>query len=206
FAADTKAVAQLYPKGKGLSKETLQQLALVEHMRATDIELKMSKETGDSMRREIEHFDDVPVLESHTGREFQRYDDQDRRFLSCIVASRADGEGEGEVLLISSSNPGKRDWVLPKGGWDHGETVETAAWRELIEEGGVEGSVRFYLNPITEGDKVYYPFRMDATTVYDQWAESMRYRIWVSYADAEKLLSKRPEMLKVLRTVRSAEE
>lgn len=27
---------------------------------------------------------------------------------------------------------------------------------------------------------VYYPFKMTAKTVYDQWPESMRYRIWVS--------------------------
>ncbi|KAG6599667.1 Secreted RxLR effector peptide protein [Phytophthora cinnamomi] len=160
----------------------------------------------------MEHVDGMkyaPRLESNTGRANQRYDEDGSRMLSCIVASRSPEEGGGDVLLISSSNPKKQDWLLPKGGWDNDETIEYAAWRELMEEGGVEGSIVSPLQPFKfwKGDDgyVYHPFMMHATTVFDQWAESMRYRIWVSYDDAEKLLWKRPEMVDVVKAARSAD-
>ncbi|KAE8979503.1 hypothetical protein PF011_g22820 [Phytophthora fragariae] len=173
FAKQLRAVAKKYPEG--LSEETLHQLVMVEKMRKTDI-ATYNKAAG-IMYREMDPFPGMkvaPVLESTSGRENQLYAEDGSRLLSCIVASRSPEEGGGDVLLISSSNPKKKDWLLPKGGWDAGEAIEAAAWRELIEEGGVNG----------------------------HWAESVRYRIWVSYDDAELLLAGRPEMVEVVKAAR----
>ncbi|KAE8974275.1 hypothetical protein PR001_g25726 [Phytophthora rubi] len=206
IAKQLRAVAKKYPGG--LREETLHQLVMVEKMRKTDI-ATYNKEAG-IMYREMDPFPGMkvaPVLESSTGRANQLYAEDGSRLLSCIVASRSPEEGGGDVLLISSSNPKKKDWLLPKGGWDAGEDIEAAAWRELIEEGGVNGHILAPLDPLRfinkDGDShIYYPFKMHAAMVYDQWAESVRYRIWVSYDDAELLLAGRPEMVEVVKAAR----
>lgn len=74
----------------------------------------MTKKTKDGMHRDIEPFP-APILTSHTGREDQLYAKDGTRLLSCSVVSRSAKEGGGNVLLISSSNPTKKDWLLPKG-------------------------------------------------------------------------------------------
>ncbi|POM68806.1 Hypothetical protein PHPALM_14984 [Phytophthora palmivora] len=74
--------------------------------------------------------------------------------------------------------------------------------REVIEEGGVNAQLLHGLgkSKFSEGDKkyTYYSYMMKSSTVYDDWAESARYRIWVSYDDAIALLAKRPHMVKVV--------
>lgn len=52
-----------------------------------------------------------------------------------------------EVLLIQPR--GRHRWQLPKGAIDPGETPESAAVREVREEGGVEAWVVGSLHPIT---------------------------------------------------------
>ncbi|EGZ18980.1 hypothetical protein PHYSODRAFT_462707, partial [Phytophthora sojae] len=91
----------------------------------------------------------APILTSHTGREDQLYAKDGTRLLSCSVVSRSAKEGGGNVLLISSSNPTKKDWLLPKGGWDEGETIHRAAWREVIEEGGVDAQLKIGLGKLS---------------------------------------------------------
>jgi diadenosine hexaphosphate hydrolase (ATP-forming) len=68
---------------------------------------------------------------------------------------------DGAVLLIRY--PGKRgSWDFPKGHIDPGETVETAAVREVLEEGGVEArierrlSTTEYVNPRGEARRVHW--------------------------------------------------
>uniref|UniRef100_H3GDP9 RxLR effector protein n=1 Tax=Phytophthora ramorum TaxID=164328 RepID=H3GDP9_PHYRM len=131
------------------------------------------------------------------------------RLLACIVASRSVEKGGGDVLLVSSSNARKNDWLLPKGGWDKGETVEKAAMRELIEEGGVGGTIMHSLGETAfknalEPSKgyVYNSFWMKADDIFDQWPESIRYRIWVSFDDAEKMLKKRPQMAEIVKATK----
>ncbi|KAE9277933.1 hypothetical protein PF008_g28738 [Phytophthora fragariae] len=179
FAKQLRAVAKKYPEG--LSEETLHQLVMVEKMRKTDI-ATYNKAAG-IMYREMDPFPGMkvaPVLESTSGRENQLYAEDGSRLLSCIVASRSPEEGEA---------------------------IEAAAWRELIEEGGVNGHVLAALDPLRFINKdghshIYFPFMMHAAMVYDQWAESVRYRIWVSYDDAELLLAGRPEMVEVVKAAR----
>nr|AEI75281.1 Avr3b-L1 [Phytophthora ramorum] len=129
-----------YPKG--LSSSTMRQLVQTEIQRADDIAngVKMVKTGEYKMQRQIDEFPgmkNAPLLTSNTGRAEQLLADDGSRLLACIVASRSAEKGGGDVLLVSSSNARKNDWLLPKGGWDKGETVEKAAMRELIEEGGV---------------------------------------------------------------------
>nr|QMU24839.1 PaRXLR15 [Phytophthora agathidicida] len=142
-AAAKATVAQKY--SSKLSSRTLQQLEKIEILRSKDI-ASYSKKTGDGMRRKMTIGKDTkvaPILSSHVGRGNQHYEGK-RRLLTCSVVSRRAEDGGGDVLLISSSNPNKNEFILPKGGWDHGETVGKSAWREVIEEGGVSCHCSFY--------------------------------------------------------------
>ncbi|GMF62826.1 unnamed protein product [Phytophthora fragariaefolia] len=195
-AAQVKAAMAKYPEE--LSASTLSQLLKIEQQRPKDkaVFAKMTKKTEDGMRRHIEPFPGMktaPILNSHVGRAQQRFTDDGSRLLTCAVVSRSAKEGGGDVLLISSSNPGKTEWLLPKGGWDHGESVHKAAWREVMEEGGVNsvfknalGDIRFQKSEVNKKTKEtvvkkyeYRAYKMQGVTTYDQWAESVRYRIWV---------------------------
>ena len=53
---------------------------------------------------------------------------------------------DGRVILISASR--KKEWILPKGGWDVDETKEECAMRETYEEGGLVGQLGGCLEPI----------------------------------------------------------
>ena len=53
---------------------------------------------------------------------------------------------DGRVILISASR--KKEWILPKGGWDVDETKEECATRETYEEGGLVGQLGGCLEPI----------------------------------------------------------
>jgi diphosphoinositol-polyphosphate diphosphatase len=53
---------------------------------------------------------------------------------------------DGRIILISASR--KKEWILPKGGWDADETKEECAMRETYEEGGLVGQLGGCLEPI----------------------------------------------------------
>ncbi|KAL3657160.1 hypothetical protein V7S43_017954 [Phytophthora oleae] len=197
-----------------LSLLALRQLDDVERIRVVDIKNKVkgTKATADGMRRKMEHTKDMKIapaqfLESHVGREVQLLGKNGERLLSAAVVSRSSDDVNGKVLLISSSNPKKGDFLLPKGGWDDGEAIEKAALREVIEEGGVNAKLLHKLGnfEFTEGSTAY-AYMMKSGTVYDDWAESLRYRIWVSYDDAIALLAKRPYMADVVRKAKETDE
>ncbi|GMG15777.1 unnamed protein product [Phytophthora fragariaefolia] len=138
--AKVKAAMAQYPER--LSDSTKAQLLKIEQQRFNNqaVLAKMTKKTEDGMRRDMEPFPGMktaPILTSHVGRSQQRFAEDGSRLLTCAVVTRPAKGGGLEVLLISSSNPNKSDWLLPKGGWDMGETVHKATWREVMEEGGV---------------------------------------------------------------------
>eukprot|EP00644_Phytophthora_capsici_P004099 jgi/Phyca11/39353/gw1.107.45.1 len=127
-----------------MSLQGLRQLDDIEQLRKVDIENKVkgTKKTPDGMRRKMEHTANMKLppaqfLESHIGRDAQLVGESGQRLLSAAVVSKGD-DVHGKVLLISSSNPKKGDFLLPKGGWDDGEAIEKAVLREVIEEGGVK--------------------------------------------------------------------
>lgn len=53
---------------------------------------------------------------------------------------------DGRIILISASR--KKEWILPKGGWDTDESKEECALRETFEEGGLVGKLGGRLEPI----------------------------------------------------------
>ena len=62
-----------------------------------------------------------------------------------VTVRRGTG-GDWEVLIVERKR--RRDWSLPKGHLEPGETAEQAALRELEEETGVRGRVLGYLTTI----------------------------------------------------------
>ncbi|KAF4032579.1 NUDIX domain-containing protein [Phytophthora infestans] len=216
-SALVKTLTGRYDYAEKLSLSALKQLDDIEKVRAVDIKkgIKGSKETPDGMRRVIEPFEGMKVapkkfLESHVGRADQRYGKDGSRLLSANVVMRLNDKGEKQILLISSSNPKKGDFLLPKGGWDKGEDVKKAALREVIEEGGVGGQLAHGLGKLrfAEGNNkyTYQAFLMRSSTVYDDWAESIRYRLWVSMDDAMEILKGRPKMAEVVNRAKRVDD
>lgn len=140
-------LSERYPYAQGLSLSTLKQLATIEKLRKIDIEkgIKGSKLTPGSMRRSMEKFSGMSTvprqfLESHVGRKGQRFGRDGSRLLSAGVVTRVNEKGEHQMLLISSSNPKKSDFLPPKGGWDKGESIKKAA---CVKSSKKEGYVHF---------------------------------------------------------------
>jgi 8-oxo-dGTP pyrophosphatase MutT (NUDIX family) len=57
----------------------------------------------------------------------------------AVVFRRSDS-GDTEFLLVGARSP-RREWVLPKGHIEPGESPEDCALRELREEAGIDGKV-----------------------------------------------------------------
>lgn len=94
------------------------------------------------------------------------------------------------IMMISSS--GGNGWVFPKGGWELDETVEDAARRETVEEGGVRGELdaeRLGVYPYSNrkpvpGQKgcIAYMFVMHVLEELATWPEAgHRTRLWVRF-------------------------
>ncbi|KAF4029395.1 NUDIX domain-containing protein [Phytophthora infestans] len=204
-----------YPDASKLSLSTLKQLDEMENIRKVDIAngVKGSKKTADGMRRKIEPLPGMELpppkyMVSHVGRDMQRFDKKDgSRLLSAGVVMRTNEQGQQQILLISSSNPKKGEFLLPKGGWDKGENIKKAALREVLEEGGVKAHLAHGMGKIKfkeDGkDYTYFTYLMKANKIYDDWAESIRYRLWVSLDDAEVMLKGRSHMVKVVKQAKA---
>ncbi|KAI9988485.1 hypothetical protein PInf_021912 [Phytophthora infestans] len=209
-ASLVEQLSKTYSYADKLSTSTLKQLEHIEKLRAADIKkgVKGSKATPGGMRRNVEPFPDMSTvprkfLESHVGRDGQRFGKDGSRLLSAGVVTRFNDKGEREMLMISSSNPKKREFLPPKGGWDKGEDIKTAALREVIEEGGVSAQLAHGLGKVRlqDGDNkyTYFAYLMKSNKVYDDWSESTRYRLWVPMDDAVEMLGKRPQLAEIVK-------
>jgi len=85
---------------------------------------------------------------SRQGREYQRWakceetNDIIRLASGCVPITN-----DGRVLFCSSSK--KKEWILPKGGWEQDENIEETALRETYEEAGVLGTLGERLIDVT---------------------------------------------------------
>ncbi|ETN20071.1 hypothetical protein PPTG_03159 [Phytophthora nicotianae INRA-310] len=196
-----------YPRANELSLSTLRQLEKIEKVREMDIKngLKGNKVEPDGMRRKIVPFPGMKIapeqdLLSKVGRDTEHYKTVGGRALAAGIVTRTNGKGEHEILLISSSNPEKYEFLIPKGGVEKGEEVRKAAVREVVEESGVKADIVRELDKIKiSEEKSIQPYLMKSDVVYDDWSESLRHRLWVPYKDAINLLDNRPQMLEMVK-------
>ena len=76
------------------------------------------------------------------GRDKQRWDNQTRLITGCVPIVKGGG-----ILLCGAKK--KKEWIIPKGGWEDDETLEDGAMRECYEECGVYGDLGSPLESIT---------------------------------------------------------
>lgn len=85
----------------------------------------------------------IPILRteiSREGRANQRLDKDPvtnkiiRLCTGCVPITN-----DGRIIFCSSNK--KREWILPKGGWENDEKIEESAARETYEEAGVIGTL-----------------------------------------------------------------
>lgn len=86
---------------------------------------------------------------SRQGRECQRWVQDPARSDSLIrlTTGTVPITSDGRILFISSAR--KKEWILPKGGWENDELMEQSALRETYEEAGLLGFLGPPLSTIT---------------------------------------------------------
>ena len=120
----------------------------------------------------------------------------------CAIPYRWEA-GELRYLVVTSS--GGDRWIFPKGVVDPGYTAEEAALVEAFEEGGVRGTlskapVHSYPRKKWGHDWTVLVFALACAEVADDWSESYRSRMWVTYREAKELIGR--DERKSLRAVR----
>ena len=136
------------------------------------------------------------------------YGPNGERLVSGVVPLSPD---HTHVLLIQSSS--RKNWVLPKGGWETDErTAEDAACREAWEEAGIECAIEKDLGTIEEKRSeaqiaknphapraAYRFYEVRVVEEKSSWPEShKRRREWMSYGKAKELLRDRAELMEAL--------
>lgn len=99
-------------------------------------------------------------------------------------------------LITSSSQP--NFWTIPKGTIEKGDSAETTALKETLEEAGLEGllvsgRLGSYDYRKNGGEYEVAMYLMQVTRSLDRWDEShVRKRQWVTGQSAERLLGSHP--------------
>ncbi len=114
---------------------------------------------------------------------------------AAAIAVRRNGTAF-EVCLIRKM--GSRNWGVPKGQVDPGDTHEKTALKEAWEEAGITGRLIGDALGTYQYDKwdarfevVVYP--MEVLEQHPRWQESsFRERRWTSFGEAASLLSEHP--------------
>lgn len=63
------------------------------------------------------------------------------------------------AIICHRNRGGGRDWCLPKGHVEHGESLEQTAAREVLEETGIQGEV------VSKLGEINYSFRVGQTRI-----------------------------------------
>ncbi|KAF4044504.1 NUDIX domain-containing protein [Phytophthora infestans] len=178
-ASLVEQLSKTYSYADKLSTSTLKQLEHIEKLRAADIKkgVKGSKATPGGMRRNVEPFPGMSTvprkyLESHVGRDGQRFGKDGSRLLS------AGGWDKGEDIKTAALR----------------EVIEEGGVSAQLAHG--LGKVR-----LQDGDNkyTYFAYLMKSNKVYDDWSESTRYRLWVPMDDAVEMLGKRPQLAEIVK-------
>ena len=83
---------------------------------------------------------------------------------------------DGEVLMVKEN--GQKNWSLPGGGWDHGETARQCLLRELYEEVGFEGDIT--IRPLAADTEPVFLEKKQAWLlwmVYEVLPSNMNFRV-----------------------------
>lgn len=92
----------------------------------------------------------IPILHTNVpweGRDNQRLEKDPvtnktiRLVTGCVPITN-----DGRIIFCSSSK--KKEWILPKGGWENDEKIEESAVRETYEEAGVIGTLGSKLDDV----------------------------------------------------------
>ncbi len=120
---------------------------------------------------------------------------------ACVIPFRKRND-EIEIMLITSKN--KKNWILPKGIVERGDTHILAAEKEALEEAGIIGKV-FKQSIGSYNYKKWnsicsvevYPFMVEK--ILDQWLEDdFRKRMWFDIDSAVSSVNKK-EIKKLLK-------
>ncbi|KAH0452643.1 hypothetical protein IEQ34_019942 [Dendrobium chrysotoxum] len=136
-------------------------------------------------------------LVARQGREFQRYSRSTggRLVVGCIpykfnINCPDDDMIHAVKVLVISSQKGY-GMMFPKGGWESDETLKQAAYREALEEAGVQGNLELRLGKWRHKsgahsvvkESVMFPLHVTEELLH--WPEmGVRQRRWVSVAEA----------------------
>lgn len=106
----------------------------------------------------------------------------------AVAVRRVDG---GICYLIVTARRDPRQWILPKGKVEPGESLAEAAVRELEEEGGVTGEILGRVGSLSFVDcgqrlKVHY-FLVHATE--EVGSAERRKRRWCAFEEADRMLT-----------------
>jgi len=120
----------------------------------------------------------------HKQPQVRTYDENGlRRRVYCLCMN-----SQGNVLLITASRA-KHLYVLPGGGIDPGESIETAVIRELYEEAGVNAEIDSFLDEHInlERNRRSFVYKCRYISQDNEWPESkvfpFRDRYWAKDID-----------------------
>jgi len=108
--------------------------------------------------------------------------------------------GVVELLLVSGrTNPDQ--WVVPGGGIEESETAERAALREVLEEAGIQGSIKCLIGEFKDEERLARTilFLLNVVEVLDVWEDGLRgrQRQWMRIPEAlEKVKESQRVMIK----------
>lgn len=93
----------------------------------------------------------IPILRTNAPREGRANQRWDKCPTTNNIIRLATGcvpiTNDGRIIFISSAK--KKEWILPKGGWETDEKIEESAARETYEEAGVIGTLFPKLEDVT---------------------------------------------------------
>jgi 8-oxo-dGTP pyrophosphatase MutT (NUDIX family) len=106
--------------------------------------------------------------------------------LKCLIKNEA-----GDILLVKEA--GRDFWDLPGGGMEHGESLDTAIARELLEEVGYLGKFTYRVIGLDEPIQLLSREIWQLRVILDVTTEEMNFNVGV---DCDEIQFMSPESFK----------